>query len=249
MEPLFLTVMLGGALLAGFVSGLTGLGTALIALSLWLHVAEPAFAVPIAATIGVAAHVTTLTFVRHGVIWPRLAPFLVGGLIGMPLGVWLLPALDREAVKLGLGIFLLIYCAYGLALRTPPVIRRGGRGADAVVGAAGGFLGGLVSLSGPLPTIWAGLRGWPKDEQRGVFQPFNLAILSTAAIGHYASGRIAAADAPLILGAVAAAVAGAGVGLAVYRRASDAQFRRAVLGMLLASGLSLVWARALALLS
>lgn len=249
MEPLFLTVMIGGALLAGFVSGLTGLGTALIALSLWLHVADPAFAVPIAATIAVAAHVTTLAFVRHGVVWPRLLPFLAGGLVGMPIGVLLLPTLDREAVKLGLGLFLLAYCAYGLAVRQPPVVRWGGRAADALVGVGGGFLGGLASLSGPLPTIWAGLRGWPKDEQRGVFQPFNLAILLTAAIGHYASGRVALSDAGIVAGAVGAAILGAGAGLWVYRRASDAQFRRYVLIMLLLSGLSLVGARALDLVA
>lgn len=243
MDPIFLAVMAGGALVAGFVSGLTGLGTALISLSLWLHVTSPAFAVPIAATIAVAAHVTTLAFVRQGIHWPRLWPFLLGGLVGMPVGVLLLPMLDREAVKLGLGLFLLAYAAYGLLVRVPPVVRAGGRAADALVGAGGGFFGGLVSLSGPLPTIWAGLRGWPKDEQRGVYQPFNLIVLLTAAIGHYASGRVAPADAWLVAVVTALAVVGALAGLFVYRRASDAQFRRYVLIMLALAGLSLVGER------
>ena len=35
-------------------------------------------------------------------------------------------------------------------------------------------------LSGALPTIWCGLKGWGKDAQRAVFQPFNLAVLSFA---------------------------------------------------------------------
>lgn len=248
MDPVFFSVMLGGALVAGFVSGLTGLGTALIALSLWLFVAEPAFAVPIAATIAVACHVTTLAFVRRGVVWARLKPFLIGGLVGLPAGVLLLPLLDRETVKLGLGLFLVAYCSYGLLVRKPPLVCGGGRLADGLVGVGGGFFGGLLSISGPLPTIWAGLRGWPKDEQRGVYQPFNLIVLLTAAVGHYASGRVAAADAGLILGATLAAVLGALAGLAVYRRASDAQFRRYVLGMLLLAGLSLTAERAAALI-
>lgn len=247
MDPLFLSVMLGGALAAGFVSGLTGLGTALIALSLWLFVAEPAFAVPVAATIAVACHVTTLAFVRQGIVWARLKPFLIGGLVGLPVGVLLLPLLDRETVKLGLGIFLVAYCSYGLLVRQPPLVRGGGRVADGLVGAGGGFFGGLLSISGPLPTIWAGLRGWPKDEQRGVYQPFNLIVLLIAAVGHYASGRVAASDAGLILGATLAAVLGALGGLAVYRRASDMQFRRYVLGMLLLAGVSLTVERAAAL--
>ena len=53
--------------------------------------------------------------------------------------------------------------------------RRQGRGRRG--GFGGGALGGVAGLSGPLPTIWCGLRGWSADTQRGVYQPFNLAIL------------------------------------------------------------------------
>jgi uncharacterized membrane protein YfcA len=38
--------VLAGALLAGFVSGLTGFGTGLVALGLWLHVVDPILAAP-----------------------------------------------------------------------------------------------------------------------------------------------------------------------------------------------------------
>jgi hypothetical protein len=34
---------------------------------------------------------------------------------------------------------------------------------DALVGFAGGILGGLAGLSGPLPTLWASVRGRGKD--------------------------------------------------------------------------------------
>ena len=47
------------------------------------------------------------------------------------------------------------------------------------VGFAGGILGGLAGLSGPLPTLWASVRGWGKDERRGIFQTFNWSVLST----------------------------------------------------------------------
>src|ERR1700682_1549141 len=64
--------------------------------------------------------------------------------------------------------------------RTPMALSFGGRLADATIGFAGGILGGLAGLSGPLPTLWASVRGWGKDERRGVFQTFNWAVLSTA---------------------------------------------------------------------
>ena len=56
----------------------------------------------------------------------------------------------------------------------------GGRAADAAVGFAGGILGGLAGLSGPLPTLWASVRGWGKDQRRGVFQTFNWTVLFAA---------------------------------------------------------------------
>lgn len=240
MDPAGLVIFLGGALAAGFVAGLTGFGTALIALAIWLHVMPPVQAVPLAAASAVAAHLTTLARVRHGVHWPRLWPFLAGGAVGLPLGVALLPLIDAGPAKLALGLLLVLYALYGLAVRRPPTVRGGGRLADAAVGAGGGFLGGLASLSGPLPTIWAGLRGWSKDAQRGVYQPFNLAVLLVAALGHAAAGRIAATEAGLVALALGATVAGALAGLAVYLRVSDAQFRRYVLVMLALSGAILV---------
>jgi len=65
-------------------------------------------------------------------------------------------------------------------VRRPPIVTGGGRLADAVVGFTGGVMGGMASLSGPAPVIWAQLRGWNMHEQRGVNQPFNMAVLALA---------------------------------------------------------------------
>ena len=61
MDGSALLVFALGAGAAGFVSGLTGLGTALTALAFWLHVTTPQIAVPMAAAIAVLSHMITLT--------------------------------------------------------------------------------------------------------------------------------------------------------------------------------------------
>ena len=66
----------------------------------------------------------------------------------------------------------------------------GGRGAEAAIGLAGGVLGGLAGLSGALPTVWAALKGWPKDERRIVFQAFNMTILSAMLVASLVQGLI-----------------------------------------------------------
>ena len=75
---------------------------------------------------------------------------------------------------------LLVFPAALFFVRKPMAFRFGGRPADAAVGFAGGILGGLAGLSGPLPTLWASVRGWTKDQRRGVFQIFNGTVLGAA---------------------------------------------------------------------
>ena len=53
-------VLLFGALAGGFVSGLAGFGTALMALGIWLYVLPPALAVPLVLIFLVIAHILAL---------------------------------------------------------------------------------------------------------------------------------------------------------------------------------------------
>ena len=87
-----------------------------------------------------------------------------------------------------MGVLLLAYSGFVLLSRVRTRVAWGGRVADSVVGFAGGVLGGLAGLSGPLPTVWATLRGWGKDKRRGVIQAFNLSILTAVAVAYAASG-------------------------------------------------------------
>ncbi len=173
-----LVVVVAGALIAGFVNGLSGTGYALVALGFWLHAMSPATAAPLAAICAVGGHIQSLPRIWHSVRWPGLWPFLLGGVIGVPLGTALLDRVSPQPLKLAVGLLLIAYCAWVAFMRRPPLVRGGGRVADGVVGFVGGVMGGVASLSGPAPMIWAQLRGLPKDELRGVNQPYNMSILA-----------------------------------------------------------------------
>jgi uncharacterized membrane protein YfcA len=87
---------------------------------------------------------------------------------------------DPIVFKRTIGVFLVVFPLLLYFQRKPMAIRFGGKWADAGIGFAGGILGGLAGLSGPLPILWASVRGWGKEERRGVFQTFNFTILATA---------------------------------------------------------------------
>src|SRR4029077_1874049 len=106
---------------------------------------------------------------------------------------------------------------------------------------AGGILGGLAGLSGPLPTLWASVRGWGKDERRGIFQIYNWTVLTAALCLQAATGFITSEVVWLALLALPASLFGAWLGARAYRVLSDRNFRDVVLGLLFLSGLGLVW--------
>ena len=192
-------VVLGGAFAGGFVSGLAGFGTGLVALGIWLHVLSPPTAATLVVVCSVVSQAQTIPAIWHAVDRNRIWPMLTGGLLGVPVGTRLLTHLDPAAFRLGMGVLLLAYSGFMLLSRVRTRMAWGGRMADSAVGFAGGVLGGLgAGLSGPLPTVWATLRGWGKDERRGVFQAFNLAVLSAVAVAHAIlrsdDGRLGPAD-------------------------------------------------------
>lgn len=179
----------------------------------------------------------------HAIDRTRLWPMVVPGLLGVPLGTRLLAYVNPDAFRLGMGLLLLAYSGFMLLGRIRTRITWGGRAADGAIGfAGGGILGGLAGLSGPLPTIWATLRGWGKDERRAVFQAYNLSVLVVTVMLHAASGLLTAEVGRLAIIALPGTFAGAWLGAHAYRRLSDKRFHEVVLSLLGISGLTLVWA-------
>jgi uncharacterized membrane protein YfcA len=89
--------------------------------------------------------------------------------------------------------------------------------------------------------MWATIRGWGKDEKRGVFQAFNLTVLGAALIAHAASGLLTSRVGWLVALALPGTLTGAWLGARAYRRLSDQRFHDIVLYALGLSGLALIW--------
>ena len=235
-----IALVVAGALAAGFVNGLSGTGYALVALGFWLHAMSPVTAAPLVAFCAVGGHLQSLPRIWKGVIWSRLWPFLAGGVIGVPIGTALLGFVRVQPLKIGVGLLLILYCSWMGLVRRPPVVMGGGRLADGAAGIGGGILGGMASLSGPIPVIWVQLRGWTALAQRGVNQPYNMSVLTLSLVSAAVAGFLdrtffiwAAISLPVTL-------IGAHMGLRLYGRINDAQFRRLVIVLLGLSGVTLI---------
>ena len=140
-------IVLIGALCGGFVSGFVGFGTGITAIGIWLHAISPQVAASLVVVCSVMSQAQTIPAVWHSIDRRRSLPFVLPGLIGVPLGTLLLANMDPGWFRLVMGILLLLFSGFFLWHENLK-IAWGGRIADAAVGLGGGILGGLAELSG-----------------------------------------------------------------------------------------------------
>ena len=239
-----LALIFAGALAGGLVNGLTGFGSALTALPIWLQAVEPLVAAQLGSACSVLGHLRTFPTIWNAVDWRRLAPMLAAGLVGVPIGTLLLPHISLGTFKLGVGMVLAAHCSFMLLAAGRVRIAAGGRAdrwGEMAVGFGGGVLGGLAALSGVLPTVWASLKGWRKDERRIFFQAFNFTVLAAMLVASAVSGLVGLRSILAFAVAAPGTLIGASLGLHIYRRLDDVRFDRVVLVVLLLSGLALIW--------
>ena len=236
--PLWLIIV--GAVAAGVVQGLSGVGFSLVALSFWAWVLDPQLAAVLAVFGGLTGQLLAAFTVRRGFDAARVLPFILGGFLGLPLGLWLLPRVDAVAFRAGVGGLLALWCPAMLLSSRLPHVRAGGRVGDALAGLIGGVMGPLGGFTGAVPTLWCTLRGYERDTQRAVVQNFNLAMLSVTMISYLASGVVKAPMLPQMAIVAPALLLPAWLGMKVYVGISPAAFRNVVLGLLTASGLAML---------
>jgi hypothetical protein len=230
-----------GIFAGAVVSGFTGFAFSAVAGAVLLHVMAPREAVPLMMVCSVLVQSMSLASLRRHIDWRGSLRLIAGGLAGLPLALHVLLSADPAMFRLGFGIFLAAYAAYMLLRPAVHVFGNAGPYSDLIVGLAGGLIGGLTAMPGAVPTIWGDLRGLSKDRQRGVVQPY-ITAMQIAALAFLAAERgIPTTLGPEVLRSLVPLAAGTLVGLALFGRVNDGQFRRALLGVLLLSGLVYVF--------
>lgn len=238
----FLAILIAGAIAGGFINGLAGFGTALLALGFWLQIMAPIEAVSIVVIISVVSGLQGVWLVRASLLQNqrRLARFLIPAFFGIPIGVASLSLVDAATLKVVIAGFLILYGGFFSLRRSLPKLTRPTPVVDGIVGFLGGFLGGAASLSGALPTMWCSMRPWPKSEIRAVLQPFNVVVLGLAALLFAVKGEYTPETLIRIAITLPVAIIFARIGISVFKRLSDDQFRWLIIGMMFISGLILL---------
>jgi len=225
---------------AAFVAGLAGFAFGLVAAAIWLQILTPLQVATLIVCYGLIVQGYAVWKLRRAIDWRRLAPFLIGGQIGVPIGIELLRLVPAAPMRAGIGVFLVAFSLYSLLKPTLPAMKGARPIADGGVAVLSGIVGGATGFAGILPTIWSTLRGWTKDEQRAVFQPTGVAIFAGTALWLGGTASIDRDTIHLFVIGLPALLLGTWAGLKVYSRLDEATFRRIVLVLLLLSGVALL---------
>jgi uncharacterized membrane protein YfcA len=234
--------LLGTAVFAGgFVSGMAGFAFSAVAGAIVLHVFQPSEAVPLMMACSVGVQASTLVSLRNQMRWKESLLLIAGGLPALPVAVFFLQNTNGQTLRMAFGPLIALYSGYSLFRPALGRFRADDRhGRNFLIGFGGGLIGGLTAMPGALPTIWCDINGMPKDQQRGLVQPF-IAVMQIAALMLMLSRHelpkailfdLAVCLPPLALGTA--------LGVLMFRRINEAAFRRVVLVTLLLSGLALV---------
>lgn len=232
-------IFLVGTLAAAFVHGIVGFAFAIVAAGVWLHALPPAQATTLIVAYALLVQGYAVWKLRHSLNASRLAPFVIGTALGIPIGTAALRWVHPSHLRMGIGALLVLYGVYGLARARLPAVPDAGRAADTSVGVLNGVVGGATGLGGLLPAIWSNMRGWPRDEQRAVFQPTAAATFLITIFFLSGMGIVTQESMRLFAIGLPALVAGTWLGWRCYGQLNEDSFRRAVFVFLLTSGLLL----------
>ena len=239
MDGMILALFLLAAFFGGLVSGVSGFAMGLVVSGVWLHIISPDQNALLIVLCGLVTQGSGIWRVRHAINWRAILPFIVGGAIGVPAGTALLTTVDQGTLRVTMGVLLVLFSLYGL-IRPAFKPVEGGVPAELGVGVANGLIGGLTGLGGIAVTIWSQLRGGPKDAQRAIFQPVMFSTFLMTAISFAFAGAYTLETMKLYALALPALILGIWCGLKLYGKLDDAAFRRVILILLLAAGISLV---------
>jgi uncharacterized protein len=228
---------------ASTLSSIAGFAFSAICGAMLFHLlSAPVHVVQIMIVCSIAIQSLSVVTLRNAIDWRHLTRFLLGGIVGLPLGVFLLTHISSTFYLKSIGIFLIGYGLYMLSKRPASTMRSNLIG-DYAAGLIGGVTGGFAGFPGAFVTIWCGLKGWDKDRQRGVYQPFILimqvlALVLIALVGR-SNPQVSGIDLAM-LAYVPGALLGTWCGIAIFRRLTDLQFARAVNLLLIVSGAGLL---------
>jgi uncharacterized protein len=233
---------------SGLMSGLSGFGFSAVGAACLLFI-QPILEVPLLQTLSTANQLLSVEQLRQDMpkttkdFWAGPGPCIMGGIFGVPIGIWLLSHLPATQLMVVFGSLLVLYSVYSMLKPAGTKMHGfGGPVTGALVGLIGGAIGGFTAFPGAAVVVWTGLRDLPKAQNRAIVQPYIIMsqVYSLALIAWLHPNYISHRFWLLLAITLPAVLPGTFGGVAIYRRISDVNFKRVSFFLLGLSGAALL---------
>ncbi len=221
--------------IAMFVRSAFGFGHGAFATPLLALLVDIRLATPLLAAVSFLVGLFILARDWRHIHFAGTTPLTIGGLIGTPIGVAILAHVDQRWLLIGLGIFLTIAAARGLARFALPELPN-----DRYAVAAGlfaGIAGGAVNVSGVPAALYCAMRRWPPQQIRSSLTGFFFITSIAGLVSYGASGFYTPAFWQLFAWAVVPAFVANWLGKHVNARLSREAFEIGIWSLILLTAL------------
>lgn len=173
---------------AGFIQGLSGFGSAIIAIPLLSFFLDIKTSVALVTMLGIIIGlINTRELIQSGQI-RRLIPLIIGALLGIPVGVMFITSVQESIVLLILSILLISYSLYTMYGFTIKIFSN--RYFAYIAGFFSGWLGATLSINGPPVIFYTSAQNWSATEKKSLLAIYFLIVSILTAVGFYISGML-----------------------------------------------------------
>jgi len=165
-----------------------GFGESLVAVPLLILFLPVEIAVPLSVLISIfIAFVVILQ--DHSEIHFRSAIWLIlFAILGIPVGLWLLVHGDEIVVKPALGLLIVLYSIYSLAVKSRASLVDDHMPWMFLCGFLSGVFGGAYGINGPPLVVYGNMRGWSARQFRATLQAYFLPASLIGMSGYWYNG-------------------------------------------------------------
>jgi uncharacterized membrane protein YfcA len=110
-----LILFVAASFCAAFVAGVAGFAFGIVAAAVWLHVLTPAQTAALIAAFGPIVQGRAVWKLRRAVSLGRIAPFLIAGVAGVPIGIEALHRTSPSVLRVAIGALLVPFGIYNPA--------------------------------------------------------------------------------------------------------------------------------------
>ncbi len=225
---------------AGTVSGIVGTGATIILLPILVYVFGPREAVPIMAIVALMSNFAKITSWWKEIDWRACGAYALGGIPAAALGARTLLILPEHLIDVALGVFFLVMVPGRRWLASRNL--KFGFWRLAAAGAVIGFLTGVVVSTGPLSVPAFAAYGLVKGAFIATEAAGSLALYISKALTFRQFGALPTDIVLKGLISGSSVMAGTYTARLIVERLSVATFQRLLDGVMIVSGLSLLWA-------